>query len=229
MLNLFTAWGRTITLKKILFLLLIFINGCGRAESASYASTASLSKPDFSNKHFMETFTFNDSCPNVCFFGINTNITTRDEAMSILSGVSSIDKTSIAIKENQIFAIWYPENNKEDPSLIYIGLDDNKLTQINISQVVMTVGDFTDIIGEPDFIAVFNNKYPEVGDQLMYALYFTKWKLDIDSGPDKKVGPQKTDRLFSITINSNIINMIKFQPWKGYGNINEYMKLLIEQ
>ena len=90
-----------------------------------------------------------------------------------------------------------------------------------------TIDDFVKLLGQPDQIRISFQK-PADAEYVQYAVYFSSRKVMIGVLVTNWTGPEPTDIVYLLWLNTDFINNPPFnwgeiQPWLGYGHIKEYL------
>jgi hypothetical protein len=196
-----------------------------------------------SNNKSLEAFEFSQNCPNGCFLGMKPLVTTLTEANHILQSSPNIDQTTISIlhdggliltenpddeaveqmKEGDILqAAWLPIDNKDFGFYTHITVVDDRIDKIDAQPLSTTIGDFVNILGEPDKIQVHGEQPPDADYWISYSMFFSKWRVQLHVFAASIEGPKPDDEIYFVILNQKI-NEPNWYEWKGYKNMKVYM------
>jgi hypothetical protein len=177
----------------------------------------------------MEAFEFSGQCPQICWMGINPGATTLDDAVSILNSSNQIDQEQISISGDNIFATWNARSIIDFTSGIEITSDNGLVRSISLMSLSFTMGDFVNLLGEPDVINIQQDTNSDNMEFITYSVYYSASKTMITVNIYNNNGPDSTDRISTLILNIELINWTpfpeqgEFQPWLGYGHLQDYL------
>ena len=203
----------------------------------------------------MEAFEFTANCPNGCFLGIKPLVTTAVEALHILQHSPDIDYSTIYILYDDgmkleknvtdsslkflenggtLEAVWAPTNDKQWGADVYIGATNGIVDSVSASPIAKTIGDFENVLGQPDKIRVYGFMPPDtsigpdgtplpIHYEICYSLYYFKWRALVTNPCSATInGPNPADGVDFVKLNAEFKDG-EYMPWQGYGNMKRYM------
>lgn len=177
-----------------------------------------------------EPFTTDSKCHSLCWLGIDPGFTSTEEAELILANSWQIDQTILRFQDNtELRRVWYTTYNKTFYSKVTLYSTNNIIEKIKINLLYpFSLGHFVGLLGEPDLIRLDVEETPEGNDFLNYELYFEAAKVTLAVYHEKGDGPDPTDPVWLLTINTNFETNSLFlqteeKPWLGYGHLQEYL------
>jgi hypothetical protein len=169
-----------------------------------------------------------ETCPHLCWLGINPSTTTTEQAKTLIGNSNSLDQQWTKISNTDIFAIWFVGGSKSSTCTVSIQLEKGFVQSISMGPMLYTVGDIVELLGQPDQIAMAQLVAP---DQpfFTYALYYDKRRITVDVHTTSTKGPQPSDKGYNLWLNVEFYAVThpeqwgKPQPWLGYGHLREYL------
>jgi hypothetical protein len=186
-------------------------------------------------------FNVSESCPNVCWLGIQPGVTTAEEAYQILLNSKYIDRKSVDWYKSP--NEWYPDGISarwltEPPRGRYVDVvlnieNDKILTMWFDDLWSITLQELINIFGEPDKISIFYVRYSPGWPYIEYTLFYHVPEITVHFfSLTELTGPDPGD-----VVNRLILNQSDFenpgsdyhelyedsQPWLGYGHLEEYL------
>ena len=182
-----------------------------------------------------DTFQFNEQCPHFCWKEINPNVTTFQEAKTVLGTSKQFDPNDLRISDTGILAVWNAPINPFNPLQPYpcnvgITVENGVVEAISFGPLPFWVKNFTDLIGEPDKISITFVRAAEM-NFVTYAIYFSSRKILIVVSPGSLTGPNPDDSIDGLYLNTEFTKdtlptwyqLGPIQPWLGYGHIRDYL------
>ena len=208
-------------MKKILPLLFILLTGCIFMQS----------EPQQDYKHPVETFEYSERCPNICWLGIQPNITTKDEVRAILKASDLIERKSIEWSDNEVTALWSVKYIGPVNAHIDVGIEDDMVSYIAITQPhPLTTADLIELLGSPEEISIFVDHSTSF---TWYYLYYFSLRVIIEAWNNRGevAGPQPNDDIMFFMVDITDNDLLgkhqriyeEAQPWLGYGCLEEYL------
>ncbi len=202
----------------LIIFLLMFLTGC---QIASDDAIARYFPPS------LDAFEYSEKCPHVCWLGINPGVTTFEETNIILKSSDQIDQEWLEAYNGGTSAVWFSGKMRTNPCNIYIDFDNNIVRSITFGNIPFKVNDFVNIIGEPDSISISITRAAEA-TYLVYTIYYSRKKIGISSYTINQTGVNPADDITALLLNYDF-NAVKpssqmtgFQPWLGYGHLQDY-------
>lgn len=208
-------------MRKWLLMLLLFIASCDNMISST---TPSKTIPR------REAFEVSDKCPHLCWLGINPEVTSDDDAVSILMATSQINQEKLFQRsEAELRTIWFTDNTDKYYSRVRLVFSGNIVKSIHFNLLTpFTVSDFISMLGEPDTIIIELDKTIDGGDIVNYAVYFSSQHVSLSVYPGRWDGPHPDDYVDTLTLNAEFTYPDffiegKIQSWLGYGRLQDYL------
>src|SRR5687767_313333 len=111
-------------MKKIVILLLFLLAGCTAAPVTPTQELHALPTQDWSGyQASMDAFQVGETCPQMCWLGINPGVTTAAEAETLLKASDQVDQAALTVAETGIQATWFTETTKTLRSNVYVYLE----------------------------------------------------------------------------------------------------------
>ena len=169
-----------------------------------------------------------ESCPHLCWLGIDPGTTTKQQARVLIENSNSTDKQWTEISDASIEARWLIGGLRSFDCSVGIQLENNVAESIALGPMPYAVRDIVDLLGQPDQIAMAQLVAP---DQpfFTYALYYAKRRITVDVHTTNTKGPEPGDAGFNLWLNVDFYaakhpeQWGKPQPWLGYGHLREYL------
>ncbi len=215
-------------MKKIMCLIFLFLTSCAQAPASPspvYSSPPPLVP-------LSSVFTYNQKCPHVCWLGINSGVTTIEEARTILSSSSQIDQDSHINDAAGLRVEWYLDSRQSLPIRVGVAVENGVVQKINFGfYTLVKIQEFIDLMGQPDEISVTEIQAPDAR-YIDYVLYYTLMNALIFVSTNNETGPNMEDpvTILYLNINPDEANLLSFmagqnlrQPWLGFGHLEEYL------
>jgi hypothetical protein len=177
-----------------------------------------------------EAFTTGSDCHSFCWLGIDPGFTSTEEAALILAKSRRIDQKILRFQDKtELRRIWYTTNDRTFYSKVTLYSTNNMIDTVRINLLYpFPVGYFVALLGEPDLIRLDVEEMPDGDDLLNYELYFETPKVTLAVYHEKGDGPDPTDPVWLLTINTNfeptnLFLQTEGKPWLGFGHLREYL------
>jgi hypothetical protein len=171
----------------------------------------------------ISAFDVKDDCSRICWLGINPNVTSSDDARTLLRGSYQVDQNSFHRTETGMELVWLKNITKTSRSPVDVTFENNLVKSINIGSLrPLTISDFIDLLGEPDEIIISLIETPDAGTQVAYSIYYRSRKTIIYVSTGDWKGPNPIDYVDGITLNTDFIGK-DIQPWLGFGHLKYYL------
>lgn len=182
-------------------------------------------------------FEYNQKCPNVCWLGINPDITTAEEARKLINSSNQIDQGSSIEDKNGVSVEWFTKQMGVNPARVGMVLDNGKVSSLNfLFPAGVQIQEFIDLLGEPDEIRVRKVEAAEL-TYIEYIVYFTSIKAVALASSKSDDDPSLEDWAELLILNNwsddpNAPNWLLqhkdfHQPWLGFGHKDEYLKHVV--
>ncbi len=204
----------------ISLMLVIYASGCAAVEDPSSTPALNIRKTLTPS---LDTFQINDTCPHICWLGINPGITSREEALHLIRSSDQFVQQFTRQSDDAIEARWYTETTKDYKATIYIALSNDTVKSITISHIEpFTVDDFVRLLGTPTGVLFRFGKYPyEGGEYTLYSLYYSSFNAVLTVKFPEVHEPKPDDFVDILELNPDLDSQ-SFQPWIGYRSLEEY-------
>jgi hypothetical protein len=214
-----------------LFLFMVFLVGCSSMPADNLPPVA--------------LFDVSESCPNVCWLGIQPGVTTAEEAYEVLLNSRYIDRKTVDWYKSP--NEWYPDGISArwltEPDLrlfadVGLGIENNRVQTMWFKDLKpITLQELITVFGEPAEISVYLDRNAPGGTSITYTLFYYDPKIIMhilwwDTGLS---GPGPNDTVHEIILNQPILKdptsptsnaqrrYEDAQPWLGYGQLEEYL------
>ncbi len=175
-----------------------------------------------------------ETCPRVCWLGINPGVTSIEAAKRLLLASSQIDRARF-YKETAsgIQTVWKTDESNTYWANVWLTSDGNLVRTIRLGTLApFKLNDLVVLLGQPDEIAISLDRTVDGGDIVDYALYFSKFKASVGVYPGNPDGPGPSDFVDSLILNSESVDSVYSQslnnaarqPWLGYGRLEQYLR-----
>lgn len=170
----------------------------------------------------VEAFQQNTQCPNLCWLGIHPGTTTAEQAIKIFKNTEG--KISMQVSDHSINGEWFSDKEKKSPCSVTINFSNGVVDSLTLgSLAIFTVSDFVNILGEPSRMTI---QWAEVGDGDVkltdYTLYYPELRIEIQANSGGWGGPSPDGGIIWLRVNTPPRNAQYFQPWLGYGHLQDY-------
>ncbi len=184
-------------MKLLTCLLLFLLAGCQFVVPSSDQVNKQATPPA------MKSFEYSAECPHVCWLGINPGVTTAENAKALLADSLQINQAFLQVSKNEIFAVWLAGENNTYPSNIDVQISAGIVQSISIGAMPFTMNDFINLLGEPTEI---NIRLMHAADSIYveYEVYYSKQRIDIQVSPASRSGPEPTDPISGLWLNTNL-------------------------
>lgn len=204
------------------FLMLIFLSSCAippaRSGEGNFPITA---------------FEFNEECPKVCWLGIQPGITTRSDAVAIISSSDHIVQESLQISESGLKFEWFTDRQKRSAAWVIVAIKNDRVHSLSFGILhPITVGDFIEVFGEPNEISIELIEAPDARF-IYYVLYYPEIQVMIEVHNYDFSAPNVNDIPKGLSINRDFDDdrlpiwlskkYADRQPWLGYGQTEKYL------
>ena len=207
-------------MKRILILSLLLINSCQSVSGDKKMQYIPMT----------DAFKVSESCPNVCWLGIQPGKTSISEAEVILKSSDYINRDKLfTVSETELRTIWFTENTKKYYSRISLFFKDNVVTSIKFNLMApFRVKDLISLFGEPNTIFIKLDHTIDGGDLVNYEMYFSSHKISLSVYPGSWDGPNSEDGVRGLVLYEKptyytAYNQGDEQPWLGYGHLKDYL------
>jgi len=217
-----------LSMKRIIILISLLMVSCTKQPPSDTVNQVPLN----------EIFEHSERCPHLCWMNIKPGVTTMEEAAALLLASDQIDQQSIKNTEYGIAVKWYmgaTDTTFTTWVKIYVNNNDKNVKSITFVNLhTYTVGDFIELLGEPDEISIAVRDAPDAR-YLKYALYYTSLNTFFYTSTEgKMIGPDPEDSIADMYLDTNLDadnlypwiirdNNRNRQPWLGYGHLDEYL------
>jgi hypothetical protein len=207
-------------MKKIMLIWLVLLTSC----APIYSTILNNDPPS------VKAFEVGEKCLHVCWLGIQPEITSANEAISILMASNQINHEALFKRSGTgLQTIWFTNGTKTVYSYVWLTFQDNLVKSIQFQQLVpFRMKHFLSIFGEPDAIIIDLDHTIDGGDLVNYAVYIPQYKVSLSVYPGSWDGPNPEDLVGPMTIDADFtysffLNGVKQQPWLGYGHLKDYL------
>jgi hypothetical protein len=211
-------------MKKVCFLLLLFLSACATPTPADPSlTTHSAPTADLSGyQPSIEAFRAGDECPHLCWLGINPGVTRAEEAYTILHASEQVNQETLKASETGITLKWFTEKTRALDSNVYVYLQNDIVQSVSFDRFSpFTVEDFTSLLGEPYGIIIDMEVYGDIM-YMPYSLYYPAKTVKLGAEAADK-GPHPNDGLITMILNVEYDSKL-FRPWIGPGHLKEYFE-----
>jgi hypothetical protein len=217
------TWCKSInkTIKQSLFSLFFLLTSC------------TLITPNFlseRNPLSIAAFEAGKECPHVCWLGIQPEITSADNAISILMASNQINHEKLFQRsDTELLTQWYTDETKTFYSDVWLMFEGKLVKSITFNLLTpYNMNYFISLFGAPDTIIIDLDQTIDGGNLVNYAVYFSQDKVSLSVYPGSWDGPNPEDPIRGMTINSEFtysifLKKVKQQPWQGYGHLKDYL------
>ncbi|HRQ21878.1 MAG TPA: hypothetical protein PLF42_00495 [Anaerolineales bacterium] len=178
-------------------------------------------------------FEFNEECPKVCWLGIQPSITTRSDAVAIISSSDQIVQESLQIRESGLKFEWFTDRQKRSAAWVIVAIKNDMVNSLSFGILhPITVGDFIEVFGEPNEISIELTEAPDAR-YIYYVLYYPELQVMIEAHNYNFSAPNASDIPKGVIINRDFDDdrlpiwlskkYADRQPWLGYGQTEKYL------
>lgn len=188
----------------------------------------SVLQPRWSQIPKMDAFEVSENCPYLCWKGISPGTTTYTKARKILQTSWDVDQRSFWSRNKNMYVDWFTERTRMRSADVRILVENDVVQSIIFGTMSpFQLDDFISLLGEPDTIKI---TYEDYGKPIiMYKVLFEEYCLSFTTKTGYLRGPYPDDYAYfleikdSLLCGSEINNKDLFQPWLGYGRLDEYL------
>ncbi|HKJ39066.1 MAG TPA: hypothetical protein VJ972_09840 [Anaerolineales bacterium] len=208
-------------MKKIILLIMIFLVGC-------------------TNTSPVELLELNKNCPNVCWLGVQTGVTSDEEAYDILRKSEYVDRKSIKWNKapnewyrDVISAQWLTDPNVRRYKSVDVIIENNKVQSIWFKDLQpITVQELFSIFGSPAEVSVYFVPESPIGPHISYSLFYHDSKIIMHIWESKELSALSPyDIVHELILNQPVFDLSASaqkryedaQPWLGYGDLELYL------
>ncbi len=208
------------------------IKTCFLALALGFSACSSLGRSaEAGQSPRLSAFEADETCPRVCWLGINPGVTRMDTAKRVLQASDQIDRARFYRETaSSIQTVWKTDESDTYWANVWLISDGDLVQSIRFGTVApFTLDDLIVLLGQPDAVVIGVDHTVDGGDIVTYAVYFSKFKASLAVYPASPDGPSPTDVVESLVLNSEFLypenlNDAGMQPWLGYGMLQEYLR-----
>lgn len=181
---------------------------------------------------FDEAFKVNDNCPHICWLGINPGVTTEAEAKKLVSNSKKFDQTQSYASDTGIRTYWFSGKW----SIVTVAFDDGLVEQLSFEDLPYSIGNFINILGEPEKINIARSiAFENSPEHIEYRVYYLSRKIiiEVSSGSDNGPSPEDRIKLLMLNVDADAADIPFWlsdgnkdrQEWLGYGHLKDYLPI----